>query len=51
MSFLACEETNGVDFALTMSPDKSTASQSVPARQGEIKVWAKPTSALAQTRR
>ena len=35
MSFLACEETNGADFALTMSPDKSTASKSVPARSAE----------------
>jgi len=26
---------NGVDFALTMSPDKSNAPKDVPARQGE----------------
>ena len=30
MSFLASEETNGADFALTMSPDKSNFSKSAP---------------------
>ena len=35
MSFLACEETNGADFALTMLRDKSNSPKDVPARQGE----------------